>query len=89
MTVLLARAHVTALRFRGSLRQYWKRIVLGAFCGWVASSVLGAFALVWLEVQAQISSDTSALLGAAIVWSGTALGGLVAYAARPSPAATA
>ena len=84
MTTLLARAQVETLRFGGALRQYWKRIVLGGLCGWIGSSVLGALFLVWVELAGLVRSEEAiALLGAAIVWSGIALGGLVAYAMRP------
>lgn len=83
MTDLLTRMHVTALRLVGALRRYWKRIAVGALCGWLLSTVLGAFALVGLESRALISTETSPLLGAALVWSGVGLGSLIAYASRP------
>lgn len=84
MTALLARAHVESLRLGAAVRRYWRRLLAGAFCGWVGSSVLGAFAVVWLESVGVVGSEqTSLLLGAAIVWSGIALGALVAYAMRP------
>jgi hypothetical protein len=81
---------VQALRLRGALGRYWRRIAVGAFCGWLLSSVLGAFTIVWLEWMTVVSSDeAAALLGAAFVWSGTALGGVLAYAARPQRDTTA
>jgi hypothetical protein len=85
MTVLLTRMHVAALCLGGALRRYWKRIAVGALCGWLVSTVLGAFALVGLESRALISAETSPLLGAALVWSGIGLGSLIAYASRPRP----
>jgi len=85
MTRLLARTQVEALRLGGALRRYWRRIALGAVCGWFASSVAGAFFLVWLEAVGIVhSEEVVALLGAAIVWFGIGLGAIVAYAIRPS-----
>jgi len=87
MTTLLARAHVELVLLRGAVRHHWRRLLAGAFCGWVASSVLGAFGIVWLEETGVIrSEETAALLGAAFVWSGIGLGALLAYAVRPRPA---
>ena len=83
MTVLLTRMHVAVLCLGGALRRYWKRIAVGALCGWLLSTVLGAFALVGLEVHGSISAETSPLLGAALVWSGVGLGSLTAFALRP------
>ena len=83
MTVLLMRIHLAALRLGGGVRRYWKRIAVGALCGWLVSTVLGAFALVGLESQALISTDTTPLLGAALVWGGIGLGSLIAYGSRP------
>ena len=89
MTRLLARAHVESIRLRSAVRRYWRRIVLGAVCGWFASSVLGAFGIVWLvSIGAVRSEEGVALVGAAIVWSGVGVGALVAYAMRPAPAQT-
>lgn len=83
MTVWLRRLHVATLRLGVALRQYWKRVAVGAVCGWLVSTVLGAFVLVVLETRDVISTETSPLLGAALVWSGVGLGSLVAYASRP------
>lgn len=89
MTAWLARAHVESLRFGAAVRRYWRRLLAGAFCGWVGSSVLGAFAVVWLESEGIVRSEETALLvGAAIVWSGVGLGALVAYAMRRTPQTT-
>lgn len=83
MTVLLTRMHVAALCLGGALRRCWKRIAVGALCGWLVSTVLGAFALVGLESRALISTETSPLLGAALVWGGIGLGSFIAYGSRP------
>jgi hypothetical protein len=84
VNVALARVHVTALRLGWAVRRHWKRIGLGVAGGWLIATVLGAFALVWLESRGVISpTDTAPVVGAGIVWSGMALGGLVAYATRP------
>jgi hypothetical protein len=85
MTVWLTRTHVATLGVRDALRGYWKRIAVGAFLGWLISTVLGAFALVGFESFHLIAADDSPLLGAAIVWMGIAVGGSVAYVARPIP----
>ncbi len=85
MTVWLTRVHVSALGVRDAVRGYWKRIAVGAFFGWLISTVLGAFALVGFESFHLIAADDSPLLGAAIVWMGIAVGGAVAYVARPIP----
>lgn len=88
MTTLLARAHLESVRLGSAVRRYWRRIVLGALCGWIGSSVLGAFGIVWLESVGLVRSEgTVALVGAGIVWFGVGLGALVAYAMRPRPAA--
>jgi hypothetical protein len=87
MTRLVARTQVEVLRLGGALRRYWRRIALGAVCGWFASSVVGAFFLVWLEAVGIVrSEEVVALLGAAIVWFGIGLGAIVAYAMRPAAA---
>ena len=88
MTVWLTRMYVAALSLGGALREYWKRIAVGALCGWLISSVLGAIALVGFESAQLITAEDSTLLGAALVWMGTGVGGLVAYVARPNPAET-
>ena len=89
MTRLLARAHVESIRLRSAVRRYWRRIALGAVCGWFASSVLGALGIVWLEsIGAVRSEEGVALVGTAIVWSGIGVGALVAYAIRPAPVST-
>jgi hypothetical protein len=75
--------HIVTLRLRVALRRYWKRIAVGAACGWLASTVVGAFVLVGLEMQDVISAEASPFVGAALVWSGVGLGSLVGYASRP------
>lgn len=84
MTALLVQVQVSALRLGTALRQYWRRVVVGAFFGWLASSIGGAFVLAWLESRGVITTpEASVLLGAALVWSATGLGAILAYAARP------
>lgn len=85
MTVLLSRIHVASLRLSGVVRPHWRRIAVGALCGWILSTVFGAFALVGLESLDAISDRTAPLLAAGLVWGGAALGAVVAYAARPQP----
>jgi len=85
MTVWATRIYVATLALRGALREYWKRIAVGALCGWLASTLLGAFALVGLESAKLITAEDSTLLGAAIVWMGVGVGACVAYVAKPDP----
>lgn len=85
MTDWLTRVHVAVLRLRGAVRTHWKRIVVGAVCGWLIATVLGAIALVGFEAANLILAEDSNLLGAALVWMGMGVGAMVAYVARPSP----
>lgn len=83
MTEVYARLHVQALRLRGALRTYWRRILVGAFCGWFLSSVLGALLLVWLGSRGVVVSQGDfGLYASAAVWGGTVVGAAAAYAAR-------
>lgn len=86
MMVWFTRIHLATLSVRGALGEYWKRIAIGAFCGWLLSSVLGAFALVASEQAHLITAEDSAFLGPAVVLMGMGVGGLVAYVAKPDPA---
>jgi hypothetical protein len=61
----------------------WKRILVGAFVGWIFAVVGGAFALASLEFWGFVSPDTSDSLGIATVLAGVGLGALIAYSARP------
>lgn len=70
-------------RFFTALGRHWKRIVIGAFAGWLAAVVLVAVALVLLERGGVVTRSTSDMLGIAVVLGGTALGALAAYAIRP------
>lgn len=77
------RAWVALLQVATAFREagrYWRRIALGAFAGWLVSSIAGAVGLVL--AWEHLSLETSNMLGAVIVWSGTGLGGLVGYATR-------
>lgn len=85
MTVWLTRLHVAVLSLRGAMRAHWKRIAVGALCGWLIASVFGAIALVGFESANLILAEDSNLLGAALVWMGMGVGGMVAYVAKPRP----
>jgi hypothetical protein len=74
------------VRLRGALRTYWKRILLGAFVGWVFAVIGGAFALASLEFHHLISRSTSDGLGVILVLYGVGFGALLAYVARPETA---
>ena len=69
-------------RFKLAVRQYWKRILLGAVVGWLLASVGGAIALASLEVHDVISRSTSDDLGVIVVFFCTGIGALNAYALR-------
>jgi hypothetical protein len=86
MTVWLTRTYVAALGLKEAVREYWKRIAVGAVCGWLIASVLGAIAVVGFESAHLITAEDSTLLGAALVWMGMGVGGMVAYVAKPHPA---
>ena len=83
MTVWLTRTYVAALGLKEAVREYWKRIAVGALCGWLIASVLGAIAVVGFESAHLITAEDSTLLGAALVWMGMGVGGMVAYVAKP------
>ena len=42
MTRVAVVASITLRRLRGALHRHWRRILGGAFVGWLASSVLGS-----------------------------------------------
>jgi hypothetical protein len=73
---------VTLARLRGAVRQYWRRILVGAFVGWVFAVIGGAFALETVEFWGFVSHETSNSLGVAMVLAGIGLGALIAYAGR-------
>jgi hypothetical protein len=69
-------------RFRGAVRQYWRRVLVGAFVGWVFAVIGGAFALASLEFWGLVSRGTSDSIGIATPLAGVGLGALIAYASR-------
>jgi hypothetical protein len=71
------------VRLRGALRTHWKRILVGAFVGWVFAVIGGAFALASLEFHQLITRSTSDELGIVLVLYGVGIGALNAYALRP------
>ena len=74
---------LTALeRFRRAVRMYWKRVLFGAFVGWLFAVVGGAFGLASLEFWGVVSQQTSDSLGIVTVFAGIGLGALIAYAGR-------
>jgi NADH:ubiquinone oxidoreductase subunit 5 (subunit L)/multisubunit Na+/H+ antiporter MnhA subunit len=77
---------LATLRLRAAIRQHWKRILLGAFVGWIFAVVGGAFALASLEFHRVIGETTSDELGIVLVLYGVGIGALNAYALRPAHA---
>ena len=71
-------------RLLEAVRGHWKRILLGAFVGWLFAVVGGAIALASLEVHGLVSSATSDELGIVIVLYGVGIGALNAYTFRPA-----
>ena len=71
-------------RLRAATREHWKRVLAGAFVGWLFAVVGGAFALASLEFHGLVSSTTSDELGIVIVLYGVGIGALNAYALRPA-----
>jgi hypothetical protein len=74
-------------RLHAGVREHWKRIVVGAFVGWLIAVVGGAAGLAALEVHNVISRTTSDDLGIVVVLYGVGIGALNAYAFRPRPRA--
>jgi hypothetical protein len=70
-------------RLRAGVREHWKRILVGAFVGWLIAVVGGAIALAALEVHDVISRTTSDDLGIIVVLYGVGIGALNAYTFRP------
>ena len=71
-------------RLRSAAREHWKRVLAGAFVGWLFAVVGGAFALASLEFHGLVSTATSDELGIVIVIYGMGLGALNAYTFRPA-----
>lgn len=74
------------VRLRGAVRVYWKRILVGAFVGWVFAVIGGAFALASLEFHQLITPSTSDGLGIILVLYGVGFGAIFAYVFRPEAA---
>lgn len=82
-------ARIEVTRFAEAVRQYWKRILIGAFIGWIIAVVVGAFVLVGLETEGLLSQSTSDEAAIVIVLYGVGIGALNAYALRPARARAA
>jgi NADH:ubiquinone oxidoreductase subunit 5 (subunit L)/multisubunit Na+/H+ antiporter MnhA subunit len=80
---------MASVRLRTALRQHWKRILVGAFVGWLFAVIGGAIALASLELHHIISRATSDELGIVVVLYGVGVGALNAYAFRPRAIAPA
>ena len=81
--------YVAAGRLREAMRTSWRRILAGAFLGWVFAVVGGAFGLASLEFHGVVSQTTSDELGIVLVLYGVGVGALFAYAIRPVASARA
>ena len=71
-------------RLGSAVRQHWKRVLAGAFVGWLFAVIGGAFALALLEFHGFVSRTTSDELGIVIVLYGVGIGALNAYTFRPA-----
>lgn len=76
-------------RMRGAVAAGWRRMLAGAFLGWLLAVVGGAFALALLELHGLVSRSTADDLGIIIVLYGIGAGALFAYAIRPAAPARA
>ncbi len=66
-----------------AVRRHWRRILVGAFVGWVLAVVGGATALAALETLGVVSRATSDSLAIATVLAGIGLGALAGNALKP------
>ena len=64
---------LASARLRAGFSQHWKRILVGAFVGWLLAVVAGAIALAALELNHVISRTTSDDLGVILVLYGVGL----------------
>jgi hypothetical protein len=80
---------MASVRLRDAMRAHWKRILVGAFVGWLFAVIGGAIALASLELHHVISRATSDELGIVIVLYGVGVGALNAYTFRPRATAPA
>lgn len=78
---------LASARLRAGVRQHWRRILVGAFVGWLFAVIGGAIALAALELNHVISRTTSDDLGVILVLYCVGLGALNAYTFRPQPQA--
>jgi hypothetical protein len=82
-------ARIELTRFAEAVKDQWKRILIGAFIGWIIAVVVGAFVLVGLETEGLLSHATSDDAAIVIVLYGVGIGALNAYALRPARARAA
>ena len=73
-------------RLAEAMREHWKRILVGAFIGWLVAVVGGAVMLAGLEAEGLLSRATSDEFGIVIVLYGVGIGALNAYTFRPARA---
>ena len=67
-------------RLGDAFRCHWRRILVGAFVGWIVAVVVGAVALASFEAVGFLSRDTSDALGIVVVLGGVGIGAMIAYA---------
>lgn len=84
LTRMYVWARIESGRLADALRGHWKRILLGAFVGWLFAVIGGAFALASLEFHHLVSTATSDELGIVIALYGVGIGALNAYTFRPA-----
>lgn len=75
-------------KLQSAIRAGWKRMLAGAFVGWVTAVVLGAVALATLEAKGVISREVSDDLAIVAVLFGIGFGALNGHALRPTEART-
>jgi hypothetical protein len=80
VTGLLIAGVVWIASARAHARRHWRRLLLGAFVGWALASVVGACALVAIELET--GHEVPAAGPIAFVYAGIAAGAVTAYKAR-------
>ncbi len=75
-------ARVELVACAEAARRHWRRILVGAFVGWLLAVIGGAFALALLEFHGLVSATTSDELGIVVVLYGVGIGALNAYTFR-------
>ena len=80
MMGLFIKAWLALDRLQSAARRAWRRILVGAFLGWLLGGSVGAVALAIADTHGWLSYPNSNLALAAIGWGCLAAGGVLGYA---------